>query len=264
MASSTLLNHRGGRDVLHCELAAIPAPPATETWFPIPHIEVLSAVQDTLIGGGFQINQVRLSLSGDDARFFGTLDLTHRVSDVAGGVTLAVGVRNSIDKSFPIGFCCGTRVFVCDNLAFTSEIVVSKKHTRFGQERYLEGISRAVTGLHQYQQAAANWIDRLQRWDLSEDAANSYLLRAYEQDIIGARLLPQIIKEWRQPVFDEYRPRNAWSLWNCFTGVLSRTRQKSHPSQAALTTIRLQRLLSPPESFQVPVEPTVIDEQPVP
>ena len=264
MATSTLLNHRGGRDVQHEQLAAIHAPPPTDTWFPVSHHQVMDAVSDTLQSAGFEIRQTRLSLSHDDARFFGTLDLTHRISDVAGGVTLAVGVRNSVDKSFPIGFCCGTRVFVCDNLAFTSEIVVSKKHTRFGQERYLEGISRAVTGLQQYQQTVGSWIERLQHWDLSEDAANSYLLRAYEQDIIGARLLPQVIREWRQPVFDEYRPRNAWSLWNCFTGVLSRTRQKSHPSQAALTTIRLQRLLSPPESLQVPVEATVIGEPPAP
>jgi hypothetical protein len=151
-------------------------------------------------------------------------------------------------------------VFVCDNLAFTSEIVVSKKHTRFGQERYLEGICQAVSGLSQYQEAAASWIERLQGWQLSEDAANSYLLQAYEADIIGSRLLPQIIKEWRTPRFEEYRPRTGWSLWNCFTDVLSRTRQAQHPAQAALTTIRLQRLLSPPDMVddRVPmlVEPT--------
>ncbi len=255
MVTSTLINHRGGRDVLPEVLATVPAPPPTETWFPISHHQVFDAVSETLTGAGFQIQQTRLSLSHADARFFGTLDLTHRVSDVNGGVTLAVGIRNSTDKSFPIGFCCGTRVFVCDNLGFTSEIVVSKKHTRFGQERYLEGISRAVAGLHQYQEAASHWIDRLRHWDLSEDAANSYLLQAYEQNVIGARLLPQVIKEWRQPKFDEYRPRTAWSLWNCFTAVLSRTRQASHPAQAALTTIRLQRLLRPPDPMDVPFTP---------
>jgi len=84
-------------------------------------------------------------VSHGGARFFGTLDLTTSVSE---GVTLAVGIRNSNDQSFPIGFCCGQRVFVCDNLAFTSEIIVSKKYTRFGQERYLEGLARAVGSRH--------------------------------------------------------------------------------------------------------------------
>jgi hypothetical protein len=256
MVISTLLSHRGGRDVLRDELVAIPTPPPTDTWFPIPHSQVLDAVADTLRGAGFQIRQTRLSISHGGSRFFGTLDLTHRVSDVAAGVTLAVGLRNSTDKSFPIGFCCGTRVFVCDNLAFTSEIVVSKKHTRFGEERYLEGIGRAVSGLHQYREAAGAWIGCLQNWNLSDDAANSYLLQAYEQNVIGARLLPLVIKEWRQPKFDEYRPRTGWSLWNCFTGVLSHTRQASHPAQAALTTIRLQRLLRPPDIVDTSSVPT--------
>lgn len=183
MVTSTLMNHRGAREVLRTELATIEAPPPTKTWFPIAHRAVLDSVWATLEGAGFQIRQSRLSLAHGNARFFGTLDLATPVSD---GVTLAVGIRNSTDQSFPIGFCCGQRVFVCDNLAFTSEIVVSKKHTRFGQERDLEGLSRAVATLDQYRESAACWIGQLQRYDLSEDAANSYLLQAYEQGIIGA------------------------------------------------------------------------------
>ena len=145
MATSTLMNHRGAREVLRDELAAIEAPPPTKTWYPIAHRAVLDSVWSTLEGAGFQIRQSRLSLAHGDARFFGTLDLATPISD---GVSLAVGIRNSTDQSFPIGFCCGQRVFVCDNLAFTSEIVVSKKHTRFGQERYLEGLARAVGSLN--------------------------------------------------------------------------------------------------------------------
>ena len=259
MATSTLMNHRGAKDVQRHELALIPAPPATETWFPLAHGNVLDSVCETLVASGFQIGQTRLSVSHDDARFFGTLDLTHRISDAGGGVTLAVGIRNSFDKSFPIGFCCGTRVFVCDNLAFTSEIVVSKKHTRFGVERYLEGIGRAVSGLQQYQEAAGRWIERLQHWDLSEDAANSYLLQAYERGIIGTRLLPLVLHEWRNPRLDDFRPRTGWSLWNCFTEVLGRTRQASHPAQAALSTIRLQGLLRPADVIDAQWSPSPTD-----
>jgi hypothetical protein len=204
---------------------------------------VLDSVWSTLEGAGFQIRQSRLSLSHADARFFGTLDLATSVRD---GVSLAVGIRNSTDQSFPIGFCCGQRVFVCDNLAFTSEIVVSKKHTRFGQERYLEGLARAVGSLNQYRESAACWINQLQGYDLSEDAANSYLLRAYEQGIVGLRLLPLVIQEWRNPKFEEYRTRTAYSLFNCFTTVLGQSRQANYPAESALSIMRLSKLLSPP------------------
>jgi len=253
MATSTLVNHRGAREVGFEELAQVPTPPATATWFPIPHHQVFQSVADTLHGAGFGVRQTRLSLTRDGARFFGTLDLSTPVSD---GINLAVGVRNSIDKSFPIGFCCGTRVFVCDNLSFTSEVVVSKKHTRFGAERYLEGISHAVSGLHQYKEGAAQWIGRMQHWDLSEDAANSYLLQAFERGVIGIRMLPLVLNEWRHPRLDDYRPRTGWSLWNCFTDVIGRTRQKAGPAEAALSTIRLQKLLAPPLTLDAECSPT--------
>lgn len=246
MAEATLITHLGGRDVTLEELDGIPTPPSTETWFPIPHAQVLHAVEETLQGGGFLIQRRRLSIAKGGNRFFGTLDLSTPITD---GVTLAVGVRNSTDKSFPIGFCCGTRVFVCDNFAFTSEIVVAKKHTRFGQERYLEGIARAVSSLSQYRESTARWIDQMKGWQLPAEAADSFILRSSEEEVIGARQLPLVLKEWRQPRFEEYQPRTAWSLFNSFTDVLGRTRENTHPAQAALTTMRLRRLLAPSEEI---------------
>ncbi|HEY1656440.1 MAG TPA: hypothetical protein VGF86_15160 [Candidatus Tumulicola sp.] len=243
MATSTLLNHRGAREVARDELLGIEAPPATKTWFPVAHHRVLDSVSSTLQGAGFEIRQAKLSLSNGNARFFGTLDLATPVTD---GVALAVGIRNSTDQSFPIGFCCGQRTFVCDNLAFTSEIVVSKKHTRFGQQRYLEGLARAVASLNQYRESAAHWIGQLQNYELSEDAANSYLLRAYEQGIVGLRLLPLVLEEWRHPHLDAYRPRTAYALFNVFTDVLGRERQAKFPAESALSTMRLSKLLTPP------------------
>src|SRR4051812_22884309 len=70
-----------------------------------------------------------IRLSRGDARLFATVDLG---SPLATGVTLAVGIRNSFDKSLPLGFVAGNRVFVCDNLAFRSDLSVKRKHTRFG------------------------------------------------------------------------------------------------------------------------------------
>jgi len=46
-----------------------------------------------------------------------------------GDYTDAVGLRNSHDKSFPIGIAFGSRVFVCDNLAFIGDQVIRRKHT---------------------------------------------------------------------------------------------------------------------------------------
>ena len=118
--------HRGARPVTLEELAAVPAPPAEGRWRPQPHIAVLTSVKETLGEFGYSVKTERLGLSRNDARFFGTLDLE---TPLVEGVALAVGVRSRNDKSFPLGFAAGSRVFCCDNLALNAELIVKRKHT---------------------------------------------------------------------------------------------------------------------------------------
>ncbi len=253
MIQSNLVLHRGAREVDVEELDRVPCPPPTETWFPVKHSVVLDRVSETLTAAGFGIESMQLSLARDDARFFGTLTLKNRLNNDA---CLAVGIRNSTDKSFPIGLVCGSRVFVCDNLAFSSEIVIARRHTKFGADRFNEAVSNAVLGLHEYQVSAQQRIAQLQNWELSLLEADSLLLKSFETGIISSRMLPAVIAAWRNPDHIEFQPRTGWSLLNAYTGVL-KDRQKSSPQEAALQTIQLQRLLSPPDVIDVVSTPTI-------
>lgn len=245
--ATDLMLHRGARLATREELDQIEAPPPTATWYPLRHATVLDRVMETLDGAGFQIVRSQFAVAQQNHRFFGTLDLT---TGIAEGITLTVGVRNSTDQSFPIGFAVGSRVFVCDNLAFSSEIVVARKHTRFGELRFNEAICKAVQSLHQYQDVAAKRIAWMQTAALSDDQANSLMLQAAEKEIVGWRALPKVIDQWREPRFDEFRDRTSWSLFNAFTQVL-KDRQQTQPARAAHETIRLQKLLAP-EVIDVP------------
>lgn len=242
MVSSALCLHRGARVVNREELNAVEAPPPTETWFPLRHSDVLGTVLETLETSAFQVQGIQLSLSKDNARFFGTLDLA---ASVGGGTTLAVGVRNSVDKTFPLGFCAGCRVFVCDNLAFRSELLVVRKHTLNGIVRFQEAIALAVQSLGQFQEAEAHRIEQMRVFQLSDVHADSLMLQAYERGIVSLRTLPPVIQAWRKPTHPEFEGRNLWSLMNAFTGVM-KGRSVSNPQQFALQTIRLNALLNPP------------------
>jgi hypothetical protein len=244
----TLIKHCGARAVTWGELNEIPTPPATATWFPLPHGQVLESVVQTLDKAGFRIESMQLAVTPDDARFFGTLQLQALITP---GVGLAVGVRNSVDKSLPIGFCCGQHVFVCDNLAFSSDIVINRRHTRFGKSRFDEAIAATVSGLHQFREAEAGRIEFYRNTELSLDRANSLILQAYETGIIGARLLPDVIRLWRNPSQPEFQERTAWSLLNAFTEVL-KDRQRPQPKRAAHETIPLQKLLD--GTFGIPAQ----------
>ena len=241
MVASNLCLHRGARLVELEELRACPAPPPQGRWYPVAHGRVLDTVVGTLQDAGYQVVSRQLALSSEGARFFGTLVLA---TPVASGVSLAVGIRNSVDKSFPLGFCAGNRVFVCDNLAFRSELLVRRKHTVHGERNFATAIANAVTSLHDFKEVEQSRIRVLMQTELAPATADSLILRSYEKGVISYHQLPRVIREWRAPSFEEFEPRTAWSLLNAFTTVLSE-RAQSQPAQFAVQTMRLNALLDP-------------------
>jgi hypothetical protein len=237
--NAKLVLHCGGREASREELARIEAPAATATWFPVKHAAVIDTVEQTLTASGFAIRRARFGLAGNDHRMFATLDL---VSELAAGVSLSVGVRNSTDKTFPIGFCAGSRTFVCDNLAFRSDLTISKKHTKHGRLRYEAEIARAVTTLAAFREHEGRRIAALQAHELTDQAAEALMLRAFEAGYASHRVLPLVIREWRKPSFEAFAPRTGWSLLNAFTTVLG-PRAKSNPQEHARITMRLGGLI---------------------
>jgi len=233
--STSLCLHRGGRLVEPEELTSVPAPPPEGRWFPLSHGSVLAKVRETLTEAGYAVERQQLGLSADNARFFGVMDLS---MPLVAGVTLAVGVRNSIDKSFPIGFCAGSRVFCCDNLAFRAELLVRKKHTRYGEMRFAAAIGEAVVKLTQFKEDEAARVQLMQATRIEDARADSLMLRAFEKGIIPTPALPRVIREWREPTFEDFRARTLWSLFNAFTTALGE-RAKVNPHAYAAQTMRL-------------------------
>lgn len=238
--SATLLDHgHGAKLVTRDQLELIDAPPPTDSWYPLPHREVLTTTESMLMYSGFEVSNQRFMVGHEGLRFFGVLDIR---SDVANGVSLAVGIRNSNDRTFPISFCVGNRVFCCSNLSFSSEIVISKKHTKNGRMRFNEGVGDAVNRLHQYRLVESERIERLQNKVLTYHEANSFILRAGEEGRIGWRDIPRVIEEWRQPSHQEFEPRTAYSMLNCVTEIL-KPRFERQPHRTAAQTIQLQQML---------------------
>jgi len=87
----------------------------------------------------------------DGLRYFGVMTLR----SAYGNYGDIVGLRNSHDKSFPIGIAFGSRVFVCDNTAFIGEHVIRRKHT-VKAKRELPGLVTEIVQPLQQQRIAQN------------------------------------------------------------------------------------------------------------
>lgn len=237
----SLIVHCGGRRVSLEELRQVKAPEPTATWFPVSHGDVADRVKITLLEAGFAIRKEQYALSRHDQRFFGTLELD---APLASGVSLLVGMRSSIDKSIPFGFCAGHSVFVCENMAFRADLLVFRKHTRYGQLRFSEAIAQAVVNLAQFREVEAARIKAMKEREVSAVRADSLILNAFDKGIISAPQLPAVLHQWRRPDFEEFAPRTYWSLFNAFTWVLH-DRAKSNPTVFVAVTMRLNHHLDP-------------------
>jgi hypothetical protein len=233
--------HAGGRLATIDELKACVTPKPEGRWHPTSHVQVLDSVKETLVGAGYEIKSEKYGLARNDARFFGVLDLA---TPLAQGVSLSVGVRNSVDKSFPLGFAAGSRVFVCDNLAFRSELLVRRKHTINGMRAFGTAISTAVASLSSFKEAEALRIKRMSEMELTPDQASHVILTAYRRGIISALQLPKVCEEWENPRYEDFKPRTAFSLFNAFTEIL-KPRAVTAPQTFVAQTIRLNGLMLP-------------------
>jgi hypothetical protein len=238
---SNLMLHSGGKVATLDEVRNVPTPAAVGRWHPTSHATVLDSVRETLTGAGYIVRAEKYALARNDQRFFGILDLA---TPLVLGVSLSVGVRNSTDKSFPLGFAAGSRVFVCDNLAFSAELMVRRKHTVNGLRAFGAAIGQAVASLGSFKDAEAGRIRRLSEMEVSPAAASHFILTAYRRGIINSHQIDPVVQEWETPRHQDFMPRTAWSLFNAFTEVI-RNRAISSPQTFVASTIRLNGLMLP-------------------
>ena len=211
-----LLLHCGAEVIDRRTLSRVETPSCTESWFPIPHDFLLKEVESQLTAHGFGIGETTHALSHEGKRYFGVLQIL-RPDDGPDDYSWIVGIRNSHDKTFPASLVMGTRVFVCDNLAFTGEVKLSRKHTRFAVRDLRFMTSRAVGRLGEQFHREDERIAAYKRQRLTDKAAHDLLIRAVDCRAIMPTVLPEVIRYWREPLHEEFRPRTVWSLFNAFT-----------------------------------------------
>ena len=84
---------------------------------------------------------------------------------------------------------------ISHNLAFRSEIVVARKHTRNGATRFVEALCRAIGTLTQFQEKERVRITYFRHKEITDEAAESLILRSYEQGIVSHRYLPRVLQD---------------------------------------------------------------------
>jgi uncharacterized protein DUF932 len=215
---ANLLLHCGAHAVDREIIGTTPTPEPTVTWTPVPHMALIEEVERVLTTNGLSIVNEAHSLTHDGLRYFGLMEINNCV--IHQDYAWVLGLRNSHDKSFPAGIVAGANVFVCDNLSFSGEIKIARKHTRFILRDLSFLTERAIGRLMNRWHYQDQRIGAYKGKDVSDSSAHDLIIRSTDVRACTPRQIPSILREWRNPRHEEFKARTLWSLFNSFTQVL--------------------------------------------
>ena len=239
----SLMLHRGGWEATPADLASVPVPPETESYFPVPYDRFVEEVELHVPRFGLTIERAEFALAREGTQMFGVLSCRNGSAPSDHG--LAIGLRNSYDRSLSVGLVAGTRVFCCDNLAFSGEVGMRRKHTANVFRDLPDLIYRMLSQVKAMGERQESEIRTMKATELSVPETHHVMVEAVRERVIPASCLPKVIEAWDKPKYPEFEPRTAWSLTNAFTDVM-----KSRSARAQMDgSLRLagvfRRFLSP-------------------
>lgn len=211
-----LMLHAGAEAIDYDGLRQLETPTATPTHVPIPHHRIVDMLRYSLDYYGHEITEENHGVTPDGARYFGLLTLKSTYGDY----TDTVGIRNSHDKKFPVGVSFGSRVFVCDNLAFIGEHVIRRKHTANALRDVMYLIGEIVDSLQDERLAQHRKVLTYQGTPLDDYQADHLIMEMYRQDVINLQRIPDVLKQWEEPDHD-WGMKSVWRLFNAATYALN-------------------------------------------
>lgn len=267
MNKLNLVLHCGANKVDREQVNAVKTPDGTDTWFPIPHNSLLDLVEKSLPNYGLSVVQQQHALMRDENRYFGLYQV--QASDDAADYGLVLGVRNAHDKSFPAGLCLGSGVFVCDNLAFSSEVVIGRRHTRYIMDDLPRLIAAALGKLSTARVDQQKRLDAYKQTEITKQQAASLLLDAFTAKAVNKSRIADAWEQWLNPNHPEFAGSNVWRLFNAITEVskginpfeLSARTQRLHPLLDLACGIQVGTMIEAEQLDVVDAEFTVRGEQ---
>ncbi len=229
------LSHSNSQLVTRTELLTIPPPVGTSTWKPVAHGDLIEAIDRQLMVRRISILNEKFAIQRDGARLFGVLDLS--IEGDTPECCAAMGIRTANDRSMALEIAVGVKVFVCDNLCFSGDLIaLRRKHTvKFNLNA---DISIAIDRYQEHLTTLRGQIAGLRERALEDQEAKLLVFEVFAQEILPIRFFPWVTAAYFKPnpeQMPDVEPRTAWGLHNAFTRAI----REMAPAPAFAATTKL-------------------------
>jgi hypothetical protein len=221
-----LIAHVGAEYIDREGLKLLETPEPTESWTPIPHFNLVQALEGQLLARGISI--VKEQFAVQKAKLFGVIDTDYQVTEEGGA---AIGIRTANDKSLALQLAIGYRVFICDNMTFHGDLIALKrKHTANLDlhKEFAEGIGRYVRDYPKLQENITWWKERT----VSKERGKQLIYDIFRQKLVPLRLFHPTVHDW-----EAAEDKTMWRLHNCMTAHIKTLK----PAPAFTSTLKLSR-----------------------
>lgn len=234
-----LLAHSKGAQFVEREaLAQYIPPPATETFRPVSHTELVTTLLEVMQYRGLHVEKEQYVVDKDGARLFGTFDLSWMKLEEYGS---ALGFRHAVDKSMSIQCAIGVRVFVCSNMSMSGDMITVRKHTSkldLGEEldramyKYMQGYKKLQEDIEHQKEAV-----------LDDRKCKTLLYDIFAQRIMPLRKFP-LITEHYATMRKEQKENPAYFTGWWLHNVMTANVKDMKPAPAFQATARLGRFFA--------------------
>ena len=193
---------------------------------PVPHITLVDGIMNEIATRGMIVTKSEFAVSQNDAALFGVIDLKPRVEIIDGEATVAgqglsFGFRNSLDQSMAIKAVAGTRVFVCDNLALSGDMIALSRKNTTGLE-LADELRRGFDKFLGQAELMAAQVKQLAGHTITDDEAKVIVFDAFAAKFLPVRLMDDVADFYfkASEQTPDCQPRTLWGLHNSFTRAL--------------------------------------------
>ena len=216
-------------------------PDPTDSHTPIPHSMLVERTHEALDRAGLKVEEEEHALGRGGLRYFGGFAIKGEDLE-ANARRLVVGLRNAHDKSFAASVCIGNQMMVCENLCFSSDVKLARRHTTNIVRDLPRVLSSAISRVVSHWQDMGKRIDAYKQTEVARDRCADLVVDLVDSQAFPARDVYKAVKEFREPRHDEFKGGSLWTLYNGITehlkgGDLTKLPQRTMTVQSVFDKI---------------------------
>lgn len=189
---------------------------------PVPHYDAIVSFREQLAEHNIQVLDESIVLSPDTYRLMYLADIAAKDTNE---YVYQVGFINNNDRSKAFTGLAGTKVFINNAQMHYSDGSYKTRHTTNVREMLYERNAHIIRWFEEFYAEQTGRIDAMKNTEVTDEILGavvlSYIRNRYT---LSSTNIKNIVKEFDEPKYDEFRPRNLWSLQNTTAEVFKKVK----------------------------------------